>query len=56
MNDYARKLTFRYDRTRTRRDHEEIPDADWMIAFLHQVPAALETGRGAAILHRSHAR
>ena len=42
MNDYARKLTFLDDRTRTRRDHEKYLTLIDTIAFLHQYQRPLK--------------
>lgn len=42
MNDYARKLTFLSDRTRTRRDHEKYLTLIDTIAFLHQYQRPLK--------------
>jgi hypothetical protein len=42
MNDYARKLTFLNDRTRTRRDHEKYLTLIDTIAFLHQYQRPLK--------------
>jgi DNA primase len=42
MNDYARKLTFLDDRTRTRRDHEKYLTLIDAIAFLHQFQRPLK--------------
>jgi DNA primase catalytic core len=42
MNDYARRLTFLDDRTRTRRDHEKYLTLIDTIAFLHQYQRPLK--------------
>jgi len=42
MNDYASKLTFLSDRTRTRRDHEKYLTLIDTIAFLHQYQRPLK--------------
>lgn len=46
VNNYARKLTFLDDRTRTRRDHEKYLTLIEVIAFLHQYQRPIKSDSG----------
>ena len=45
VNPYAEALTFRSDRTRMRRDHAEVPDADRCDCVAAPAPAAINARR-----------